>query len=199
MNSKVSCDFRYSLLGVDCIRRAPIWVGGKGQRWAKWWFKKWKRKAYGCIRPSYKPFRSQTWLKLKGIYYMRFIKHPRAVSRSQPPTGWTARKTENPWSVWVLCAHTGPIESHIAFLLISYQKHLTYCIANLTFHHWFAMLSQALFRLNGWPMTQAKEFYWFFYVISTSNLKQFDCESWFVMISRNIMCCFIINQYSRTV
>jgi len=28
-------------------------VGGRGWRQARWWFKKLKRKAYGCIRPSY--------------------------------------------------------------------------------------------------------------------------------------------------
>jgi len=35
VNSKVSHQF---LLGIDCIRRAWIWVGGGSQRQARWWF-----------------------------------------------------------------------------------------------------------------------------------------------------------------
>jgi len=43
VNSKVSHHFRYFLLGVDCIRQAPIWVSGGGLEVGKTVFLKNKR------------------------------------------------------------------------------------------------------------------------------------------------------------
>jgi len=52
-------------------------VGGRSQSWARNWLKN-ERKRYGCIRPSYRSFRSQNWLKLKEIYSTEVYSHSQA-------------------------------------------------------------------------------------------------------------------------
>jgi len=42
-------------------------MGGGDWRWTIWWFYFLKRKVWGCIRPSYGPFRPLNWLKLREI------------------------------------------------------------------------------------------------------------------------------------
>jgi len=74
------------------------WVAGAGRGQGDS-FKKWKRKVYVFITPSYGPFRSQTQLKLKEIYCMGNITG--LHSHLQPPTG-CQRQYLHPWPlVWI--------------------------------------------------------------------------------------------------